>query len=88
MCDLDSTTSCQVAIKVEFFLQFESLVTSVRRPLSLRLTILIYRVWKLELKIKLESYESVKLFLWDYYQISAIWAIDFENYWDYQNKTN
>ena len=44
MCDLDSTTSCQVAIKVEFFLQFESLVTSVRRPLSLRLTILIYRV--------------------------------------------
>ena len=44
MCDLDSTTSCQVAIKVEFFLQFESLVTSVRRSLSLRLTILIYRV--------------------------------------------
>lgn len=44
MCDLDSTTSCQVAIKVEFFLQFESLVTGVRRSLSLCLTILIYRV--------------------------------------------
>ena len=38
--------ACQVAIKMKFFLQFESLVSGVGRPLSLRLTILIYRVCK------------------------------------------
>lgn len=44
MCDFDPPTACQVAIKMKFFLQFESLVSSVGRPLSLRLTVLIYRV--------------------------------------------
>lgn len=53
MCDLDPPTPCQVAIKMKFFLQFESLVTGVRRPLSFRLTILIYRVWKIQEKMGL-----------------------------------
>ena len=61
MCDLDSTTSCQVAIKVEFFLQFESLVTGVRRSLSLCLTILIYRVCNANEK-KLEFSKSYSIF--------------------------
>ena len=46
MCNFDPPTACQVAIKMKFFLQFESLVSGVGRPLSLRLTILIYRVCK------------------------------------------
>jgi len=44
MCDFDPPTACQVAIKMKFFLQFKSLVSGVGRSLSLRLTVLIYRV--------------------------------------------
>ena len=44
MCYFDPTSPCQVAIKMEFFLQFQGLVTGVRRSLPLGLTILIYRV--------------------------------------------
>lgn len=44
MCYFDPTSPCQVAIKMEFFLQFQGLVTGVRCSLSLCLTILIYRV--------------------------------------------
>ena len=45
---LDASASCQVAIKVEFLLQFQRLVTGVRRSLPFCLTVLIYRVCKEE----------------------------------------
>ena len=53
MCNFDPPTACQVAIKMKFFLQFESLVSGVGRPLSLRLTVLIYRVCKRQINCRL-----------------------------------
>ena len=41
MCDFNSPTACQVAIKMKFFFQFESLVSGVGRPDSFLHTILI-----------------------------------------------
>ena len=46
MGNFDPPAASQVAIKMKFFLQFQSLVAGVGRPLSLCLTILIYRVCK------------------------------------------
>ena len=42
MGDFNPPAASQVAIKMKLFLQFQSLVAGVGRPMSLRLTILIY----------------------------------------------
>ena len=44
--DLDPSTTRQVAVEMELLLQLEGLVPRVRRPLTLGLAVLIYRVCK------------------------------------------
>ena len=61
MCDFNSPTACQVAIKMKFFLQFKSLVSGVGRPDSFLHTILInIRVCKAKL-IQLAKFNSNRL---------------------------
>ena len=73
MCNFDATTPCQVAIKVEFLLQFQRLVTGIWRSLPFCLTVLIYRVCKQK--------ESNELhFFGDFFMISiyssCVWRVN------------